>query len=70
MNRVTVVSRSIRSVGYDPGLRVLEIDFQDATAYRYVGVPPSVPRRLVDGVSPLAYLHQHIRGHFPSMRVR
>lgn len=39
MERLRVHSRALRSVGYDVGSRVLEIEFASGMAYRYFDVP-------------------------------
>ncbi len=42
MNRMHVISSDLRSVGYDPALRILEVEFHDRSVYVYRNVPESV----------------------------
>ena len=39
MKRVPVSSSNLASVGYDPELRVLEVEFHNHTVYQYRNVP-------------------------------
>ncbi|MGH8077747.1 MAG: KTSC domain-containing protein [Lysobacter sp.] len=39
MERVRVDSEALRSIGYDVGTKVLEIEFASRTVYRYFDVP-------------------------------
>lgn len=40
MTRQRVSSTNIRSIGYDPGNRILEVEFRDGGIYQYFEVPP------------------------------
>jgi hypothetical protein len=46
MKRNTVTSELIKSVGYNPTTRTLEVRYEDSTVFQYLSVPPSVFRRL------------------------
>ncbi|MCY7355497.1 MAG: KTSC domain-containing protein [Lysobacter sp.] len=39
MDRTPVISEVLRSVGYDPDQRILEIEFVSGSTYRYFDVP-------------------------------
>jgi len=52
----------MRSVGYDAGERVLEIEFPNGDVYRYFDVPESVYDGLMDAESHGTYFHRNIRG--------
>jgi hypothetical protein len=69
MNRTTVESSTMRSVGYDPQSRMMEIEFTSGHVYQYSDVPPEVYQGLVDAESQGRYFRQHIRGVFPSQRL-
>jgi hypothetical protein len=69
MRRLGVESSAIRSVGYDGGLAVLEVEFTSGDVYRYHAVPPSVHRALMDAESKGRYLVAHIRDVYPTVRV-
>lgn len=42
MERQPFASRSVKSAGYDPGTRELEIEFATGKVYRYADVPESL----------------------------
>jgi len=60
--RTPVSSSAMRSVGYDAGERVLEIEFPNGDLYRYFDVPESVYDGLMDAESRGTYCHRNIRG--------
>lgn len=47
MNRVIVNSRTLKSVGYDPQAKTLEVEFHDGDVYQYFNVPAIVHRDLL-----------------------
>ena len=61
LDRVYVTSSNLKSVGYDPSTKMLEIEFRDGALYRYDGVPPDVHCELMGAGSHGKYFHQHIR---------
>ncbi|TLX59082.1 KTSC domain-containing protein [Stutzerimonas nosocomialis] len=63
--RVRVESESLRSVGYDPDSRILEVEFQGDGLYRYEDVPPEVVLELLEAESMGTYFNQvfKARGH-------
>ncbi len=56
--RVRVESESLRSVGYDPDSRLLEVQFQGDGLYRYEDVPPEVVLELLQAESMGTYFNQ------------
>ena len=70
MDRTGVASSNLKSVGYDEGTRVLEIEFYDRRVYQYFGVPPEVHRALMDAGSHGRYLAAEIKGRYRYERVR
>ncbi len=70
MNRVSVSSSNISSIGYDPETQVLEIEFHDGSIYQYDGVPQSVYEGLMNASSHGQYLHQHIKDRYSHRKVR
>jgi len=42
MKRVCVSSSSIASIGYDPGLQILEVEFAGGGVYQYSNVPQDI----------------------------
>ncbi len=69
MDRKRVISSKIRSVGYDPRLQVLEIEFSNGSVYAYNGVSPEVHRRLMAAPSPGSFFDDRIAEEYSSRRV-
>ena len=61
MRREAVDSEALRSVGYDPDSRILEIEFNNGTVYRYFAVPLSVHAGLMTAKSKGEYYAANIR---------
>ncbi|MEP7016347.1 MAG: KTSC domain-containing protein [Verrucomicrobiota bacterium] len=68
--RAPVASGAIASVGYSKRLQILEIEFLNGAIYRYNGVPRSIYHKLMSSPSKAHYFHEHIKGNFPSSRIR
>ncbi len=47
MKRTSVQSRAIRSVGFEPETRTLEVEFHSGRVYQYLDVAPSLERWLM-----------------------
>lgn len=69
MRRRPVSSSNLRSVGYDPETRVLEVEFHHGGVYQYFGVPASVYSSLMSVGSHGSYLHSHVKGVYPYTRI-
>ncbi len=70
MIRQTVHSRNLKSVGYDPTLLILEIEFHSGNIYQYDKVPEDVYISLIEAASLGSFLHNHIKGKYPYRKVR
>lgn len=64
MQRQTVESSVIRSVGYDPATETLEIEFHHGGIYVYANVPPSVFEALLAAPSKGSFFHDNIKDRF------
>lgn len=64
MERQEVTSTNLKSVGYDPSLQMLEIEFQDGSVYRYFGVPEEEHRGLLEAESKGRYFIYNIRDRY------
>jgi KTSC domain len=64
MKREAVISRAIRSIGYQTD--TLELDFVDGDVYRYFLVPPSVFLELIQAESKGAFFNDRIRARYPT----
>ena len=70
MERKRVNASTLRSVGYDAGQQVLEIEFSGGSIVQYSGVSPEVHRRFMNSPSPGSFYQDQIDEHFPSKRIR
>jgi hypothetical protein len=64
MERVSVESTSLRSVGYDPGARELEVEFSSGRIYSYAGVPPEAYDWLMRSKGKGGYFNRMIRDRY------
>ncbi len=69
MYRHPVGSSNLSTVGYDPRLRVLEIEFHNGGVYRYSGVSQQVYDGLMGAGSKGQYFHAYIKGVYSYQRV-
>jgi hypothetical protein len=69
MDRKPIESTNLRSVGYDPGTHILEIEFRGGNVYQYKDVPEAVYHGLVTAPSAGAFFYANIRNEFPATRV-
>jgi hypothetical protein len=70
MQRQLVSSSNVRSVGYDPLNRVLEVEFLNKSIYHYLGVPSSTYASLMKAESKGGYLSRQVKGVYSYRRVR
>lgn len=64
MNRISVSSSNISSIGYDPESQTLEIEFNDGSIYQYNDVPQLIYESLMNAGSHGQYLNQHIKDKY------
>ena len=70
MKRTTVRSSNIRSVGYDPESRTLEVEFHTGGVYRYSGVSETIFQGLMRAASKGSYFHDHVKDRYSCSQVR
>ena len=76
MNRETVVSVSVRAVGYDKDTSTLEIEFCDSSVFQYSEVPEEVYMGFRDSLglnlekTDLQYFSKNIKRHYKQKIVR
>ena len=71
MQRQSVSSSNLNSVGYDRNARVLEIEFHSGSIYQYSGVPESVYLGLMNAASKGSYFDAYIKkGGYSYRQVR
>ncbi len=69
MNRQSVSSSNLRSIGYDAETKTLEVAFHSGSIYRYDGVPESIHRGLIQAASKGSYLNRNIRYQYNYKRI-
>jgi hypothetical protein len=70
VDRVLVRSSNIRSVGYEPESRTLEVEFHSGGVYQYSGVPETVHDGFIRAASKGSYFHDHIKDRYRYRQVR
>jgi hypothetical protein len=70
MDRIVVSSTVIRSIGYEPSTRALEIEFKSGHVYQYERVPGSVYSLFLASASKGSYFNQHIQDRYRFHKVR
>ena len=71
MNRISVSSSNLRSVGYDPAQRILEVEFHHGGVYQYYAVPECLYSALMRASSHGEYFDAHIkRGPYTYTKIR
>lgn len=69
MERKSVSSSNITSIGYDLDSETLEIEFHNGGVYQYFDVPKGVYDELMDAGSHGSYLASNIKGVFRYSKV-
>jgi hypothetical protein len=69
MERQTVKSRILRSVGYDDSIKILEIEFQNSLVYQFLDVPPKVYADLMHSEEIGKFFTDKIRARFRTKQV-
>ncbi len=71
MDRTSVSSTNLKSVGYDPEDMILEIEFHDGGVYQYFNVPESKYEGLMKADSHGKYFDAHIKkGSYRYKKIR
>lgn len=69
MERITVESRNIASIGYNPSSDSLECEFKSGGVYWYHDVPQEVYDALMAAESKGKYFGQHIKGKYQCVKI-
>lgn len=69
LERQSVKSRILRSVGYDDSTKILEIEFHTGLVYQYSGVPPKVFADLMHSGEIGKYFSEKVRPRFQTKQV-
>lgn len=70
MQRLPVTSSTIRSIGYDTPMAILEVEFNSGSIYHYFNVPEHLYRGLMNAASKGQFLNEYIRYSHRYQKVR
>ena len=69
MERYTVASSNIASIGYDAGTETLDVEFLSGAIYQYYNVPQNMYDQLIQAGSKGRFLNTYIKNAYPYSRV-
>jgi len=69
MERETVDSSTVLSIGYEPTSSTLEVEFKNGGLYQYYNVPEPIHQQLMASDSKGKFLHTYIKPAYPCSRV-
>ena len=69
MERTSVISSNIRTVGYDPEASTLEVEFRSGGVYQYNGVEQALFDELMEAPSVGRFFHQRVRGIYQGCKL-
>ncbi len=69
MNRDSVESSNLNSVGYDPKTKTLEIEFHEGGVYQYFDVPADIHQELISAPSKGKYHHKFIKNVYSFQKI-
>jgi len=70
MERISVHSTNIRSIGFNANTSTLEIEFKSGSIYQYLNVPESEFEKLINAASKGRYLNQNIKDRYQYIQIR
>ena len=70
MDRESVTSSNIKSIGHCGTSETLEIEFLNGSVYQYHGVPANTFLELMKAASKGSYMHSHVKAQFTYEKVR
>lgn len=69
MERKPVTSTNVKSIGYDPATKTLEVEYKSGGVYQHVGVPVEHYQELRRAKSIGSYLHTEIKPRFECTKI-
>ena len=69
MEKQSVSSSNVQSIGYDSRQQTLEIEFSNGSIYQYYNVPDSLHDRIMQAPSKGWFLNTYIKNCYPYSRV-
>jgi hypothetical protein len=70
LQRHPVKSSVIHSAGYNPGTKILELEFREGGTWNYFNVSRSAYRSFINAGSLGQYFVRRIKGHYPELKVK
>ncbi len=70
MKRIAIISKVLKSVGYDEATGTLEVEFKNGGLYEYSNVSPEEYAALMMAPSKGTYFGEQIRDKFSFKRIR
>lgn len=65
MEKYSVASSNIASIGYDEAAQTLEVEFLNGSVYQYYNVPINMFQRLMQDSSKGRFLNTYIKNAYP-----
>lgn len=69
MDRTSVTSSNLASIGYDPGSLMLEVEFKDGSVYQYFDVSETVYQEFMRAGSKGQFLNANIKHSYRYAKV-
>jgi hypothetical protein len=69
MDRIPVSSSNVSSIGYDPDIQTLEVEFLNGGTYQYMNVPQNVFDELMVSSSKGSYLSRNVKNLYACVQV-
>lgn len=69
MQRYSVASSNVASIGYDANSQTLEVEFLNGSIYQYYGVPSQVHEQLMQAGSKGRFINTYIKNAYGYSRV-
>jgi len=69
VERYSVASSNVATIGYDEPSQTLEVEFLSGTIYQYYNIPPNLNVQLMQAGSKGRFLNTYIKNAYPYSRV-
>ena len=70
MDRISVSSSNIHSIGYEVSSLTLEVEFKSWSVYQYIGVQEKDYEALMNASSVGRYLNRNIKGKYRYVEIK
>jgi hypothetical protein len=70
MQKESVYSSILKSIGYEPALKILEIEFYDGIRLQYLDVPKNIFKKLMDANSHGKFFLKNIKDKYRTIKIR